>query len=100
MHELQDPARLLDQGEADGYARWFADQLDPMRHLDRYRRDLAIAFELGAEDRHIPAANARASSSPPSGVGRIVLPGARKNRRPSSTRSLRALTAPAPRRCD
>jgi uncharacterized protein len=59
MHELQDPARLLDQGDADGYARWFADQLDPLRHLDRYRRDLAIAFELGAEDRHIPEANAR-----------------------------------------
>jgi hypothetical protein len=60
MHELQDPARLIDQGEADAYARWFADQLDPMGHLDRYRRDLAIDFELGAEDCHIPEANARA----------------------------------------
>lgn len=59
MHELGDPARLIDQGEADAYARWFAAQLDPMRHLDRYRRDLAIDFELGAEDRHIPKANAR-----------------------------------------
>jgi dienelactone hydrolase len=60
MHELGDPARLLDQGEADAYADWFAAQLDPMRHLDRFRRELAIDFELGAEDRHIPEANARA----------------------------------------
>jgi dienelactone hydrolase len=60
MHELGDPARLIDQGEADAYARWFAAQLDPMRHLDRYRRDLAIDFELGAEDRHIAEANAHA----------------------------------------
>ena len=60
MHELGDSGRLIDQGEADAYARWFADQLDPTRHLDRYRRDLAIDFELGAEDRHIPEANARA----------------------------------------
>jgi uncharacterized protein len=62
MHELDDPARLVDQGEADAYARWFADHLDPMRHLDRYRRNLAIDFELGGEDRHIPEANARAFS--------------------------------------
>jgi dienelactone hydrolase len=60
MHELGDPSPLLDQGEADAYAQWFADQLDPIRHLDRYRRDLAIDFELGGEDRHIPEANARA----------------------------------------
>jgi dienelactone hydrolase len=60
MHELGDRARPLDQGEADAYAGWFATQLDPMRHLDRFRRDLAIDFELGGEDRHIPEANARA----------------------------------------
>jgi dienelactone hydrolase len=59
MHEIGDHSRLLDQGEADAYARWFADQLDPMRHLDRYRRDVAVGFELGAEDRHIPESNAR-----------------------------------------
>jgi uncharacterized protein len=60
MRELRDPSRPVDQGEADAYARWFADQLDPMRNLDRYRRDIAIDFELGAEDHHIPEANARA----------------------------------------
>jgi dienelactone hydrolase len=60
MHELGNPASPLDQGEADAYAEWFAAQLDPMRHLDRFRRELAIDFELGARDRHIPEANARA----------------------------------------
>jgi dienelactone hydrolase len=58
MRELSDPSRLVDQGEADRYARWFADQFDPMRHLDRYRSGVEIAFELGAEDRHIPESNA------------------------------------------
>jgi uncharacterized protein len=59
MRELGDPSRLVDQGEADSYAQWFADRLDPMRHLERYLGGVAIDFELGAEDRHIPAANAR-----------------------------------------
>jgi dienelactone hydrolase len=60
MRELEDPSRPLDQGEADAYADWFAARLDPMRNLGRFRRELAIDFELGAEDRHIPEANARA----------------------------------------
>jgi pimeloyl-ACP methyl ester carboxylesterase len=59
MHEIRDASRPIDQGEADAYARWFADELDPMRHLDRFRREVAIDFELGAEDHHIPEANAR-----------------------------------------
>jgi pimeloyl-ACP methyl ester carboxylesterase len=59
MCEIGDPSRLLDQGEADRYAQWYADQLDPMRHLDRYLDGVAITFELGAEDQHIPEANAR-----------------------------------------
>jgi dienelactone hydrolase len=59
MREIGDPSRLVDQGEADRYARWFADRLDPMRHLDRYLGDVAIGFELGATDHHIPEANAR-----------------------------------------
>ncbi len=58
MHEIRDASQEIDQGEADAYARWFAEQLDPMRHLDRYRREVAIDFELGSEDHHIPAANA------------------------------------------
>lgn len=58
MRELQDPSTVLDQGEADRYAQWFADQLDPSRHLDRYTREVAIAFELGQQDFHIPTGNA------------------------------------------
>ena len=68
MRELHDASRLVDQGEADAYARWFVDQLDPMRHLDRYRREVAIDFELGADDRHIPEANARAFAAALSGL--------------------------------
>jgi dienelactone hydrolase len=59
MRVLGDPFRLVDQGEPDRYAQWFADQLDPMRHLDRYLAGVAVDFELGAEDLHIPEANAR-----------------------------------------
>lgn len=59
MRSLVDPAELLDQGEADPYSAWFAAQLDPVRHLDRYVRDVSIAFELGGEDNHIPASNAQ-----------------------------------------
>jgi dienelactone hydrolase len=60
MRDLRDGTREVDQGEADRYARWFADQLDPMRHLERYRAGAAISFELGGDDHHIPTANARA----------------------------------------
>jgi uncharacterized protein len=59
MRELGDPSRLVDQGEADTYAQWFGDQLDPMRHLDRYRAGVEVGFQLGAQDHHIPIANAR-----------------------------------------
>jgi uncharacterized protein len=59
MREIGGDESLLDQGEADRYAQWFADQLDPIRHLDRYRRGVAIDFELGAEDHHIQARYAR-----------------------------------------
>ncbi|MFT3865512.1 MAG: hypothetical protein QM729_14680 [Solirubrobacterales bacterium] len=68
MCELRDPSRLVDQGEADAYARWFADQLDPTRHLDRYRREVAIDFELGADDHHIPEADARAFAAALAGL--------------------------------
>jgi len=54
MRELFSDA-LLDQGEADRYAQWFYDQLDPITHVDAYRRDVAIKFLSGAEDRHVPA---------------------------------------------
>lgn len=59
MRDLQDPSMVVDQGEADAYAQWYADRLDPSRNLERYRGRPAIAFELGDSDRHIPVENAR-----------------------------------------
>lgn len=59
MRALGDADIIVDQGEADRYAQWFADQLDPMRHLGRYDRRVAITFEQGADDHHVPAENAR-----------------------------------------
>lgn len=55
MRALDDPERVLDQGTADSYAQWFYDRLDPMTHLNRYKREVAISFQCGAEDRHVPA---------------------------------------------
>lgn len=60
MRELGDPSRVLDQGRPDRYAQWFADQLDPMRHVERYGRAPSITFECGADDHHVPGENARA----------------------------------------
>lgn len=54
MRDLTDPSRPLPQGDADGYARWFYRQLDPLSHLGSYARGPAIAFECGAEDSHVP----------------------------------------------
>jgi hypothetical protein len=58
MRVLTDASQLVDQGEADQYAQWYADHLDPRRHVDRYLRGIEIAFELGGDDQHIPASNA------------------------------------------
>jgi hypothetical protein len=55
MRDLMDPSRDLPQGEADAYAQWFYDELDPMSHADRYRNSPAILFECGGDDRHVPA---------------------------------------------
>ncbi len=59
MARLDDPDRLLDQGEADAYAEWFYDRLDPRRHADRYR-GVALHFQNGGADRHIPVDDAYA----------------------------------------
>ena len=54
MHRLDDPQRMIDQGQADRYAQWFYDHLDPMTHAGRYRRSVALRFHSGAADRHVP----------------------------------------------
>jgi pimeloyl-ACP methyl ester carboxylesterase len=53
MRDIRDPSRVLPQGDADSYAQWFFDRLDPMTHLDRYAHGPAILFECGADDVHV-----------------------------------------------
>lgn len=49
---------VIDQGEATPFGAWLYDQLNPASHLHRYARDLAIDFELGERDTHVPPASA------------------------------------------
>jgi dienelactone hydrolase len=60
MAGLDGTSTPLAQGEPTAYGRWLCERLDPMTHLDAFRRGPAITFELGAADRHIPPANAHA----------------------------------------
>jgi fermentation-respiration switch protein FrsA (DUF1100 family) len=55
MRDLMDPSQDLPQGDADDYAQWFYDQLDPLTHPERYARGQAILLECGGADRHVPA---------------------------------------------
>ena len=54
MAALDDPSHVVDQGSGDHSSRWLREQLDPMLHLDRYRRAPAITFECGDLDTHVP----------------------------------------------
>ncbi len=54
MHDITDPSRVLPQGQADAYAQWFYDHLDPFTHVHAYTHGPAILFECGAEDTHVP----------------------------------------------
>ncbi len=55
MHTVEDDPQLIDQGEADRYAQWFFDRLDPLTHLEGYERPVAISFHCGSKDRHVPS---------------------------------------------
>ena len=44
----------IEAGTADAYARRLLHRLNPMFHLDAYAHCPAIAFECGADDRHVP----------------------------------------------
>lgn len=46
---------LIEQGEADSYAGWFFETFNPITHLDAYDRDVAIEFQCGSADQHVPA---------------------------------------------
>jgi pimeloyl-ACP methyl ester carboxylesterase len=54
MRDISDPSRALAQGDADSYAQWFYDHLDPMTHAENYAHGPAILFECGADDVHVP----------------------------------------------
>ncbi len=60
MRQLDDPDTVLDQGDADAYARFFYEALDPMTHLERYDRALEVLFLVGGDDHHVPTGNAEA----------------------------------------
>ena len=60
MTVLDDPGTLVDQGQPTTYGAWLHEQLDPMLHPGRYARDVAIAFECGDDDHHVPPENAEA----------------------------------------
>ncbi|MGZ4269818.1 MAG: alpha/beta hydrolase family protein [Solirubrobacteraceae bacterium] len=60
MTVLDDPATVLEQGKPSSYGAWLRAELDPMLHVERYDRDVAIAFECGDEDSHVPPENAEA----------------------------------------
>jgi uncharacterized protein len=55
MHSLDDHPVVIDQGQADRYAQWFFDAFDPLTHLTAYEREIAISFQCGSADRHVPA---------------------------------------------
>jgi hypothetical protein len=45
MRTIGDNPAILDQGEADSYAQWFYDAFNPMTHIQRYERSIAISFQ-------------------------------------------------------
>jgi dienelactone hydrolase len=59
MRSVDSPSEIIDQGEADAYAQWFYDRLDPLTHVQAYCRNLHMRFLCGAEDSHVPADGAQ-----------------------------------------
>jgi hypothetical protein len=55
MHAIDDPSRVLPQGDPNPSAQWFYDRLDPISHLDGFAHRPAITFECGGDDAHVPA---------------------------------------------
>ncbi len=55
MHTVDEHPRPIDQGQADSYARWSCDAFNPIAHLPKYDRPIAIAFYCAGADRHVPA---------------------------------------------
>lgn len=59
MTRIGEPDHVIDQGDATPYGTRLYDRLDPMTHPQHYAHGPAIAFELGADDTHVPPASAR-----------------------------------------
>lgn len=59
MQSIGEHPVLIDQGRADRYAQWFFDAFNPMTNLGAYARDVAISFQCGDADRHVPADGAQ-----------------------------------------
>jgi uncharacterized protein len=55
MADDMDPPQLMPPGEADLYAQFFYDSLDPMTHTERYLRDVRLHLVCGERDTHIHA---------------------------------------------
>lgn len=60
MTALDEADKVLDQGVESRSARWCYDAFDPISHLERYRRDISMSFDVGGDDRHVPGAHAMA----------------------------------------
>lgn len=58
MTRVGEPDNIMEQGEATSYGTWLYHQLDPLTHPHHYVHGPAIAFELGADDTHVPPASA------------------------------------------
>lgn len=54
MTRVGDPNHIIEQGEPSAYGQWLYSHLDPATHPHNYAHGPAIAFELGADDTHVP----------------------------------------------
>lgn len=54
MTIVDDPASMIEQGEPGRLGAWQYQHLDPITHLDAYRREVEIRFDIGTADTHVP----------------------------------------------
>jgi dienelactone hydrolase len=55
MTAIGQPDHPIDQGDPTPTAQWLREHLEPMQHLDAYRRRLDIRCDVGLADTHVPA---------------------------------------------
>lgn len=54
MTRVGEPGNVIEQGHPGAYGQWLYAHLDPATHPHNYAHGPAIAFELGADDTHVP----------------------------------------------